>query len=219
MVKMLSNDRVISAKLPTGWHKLSVTAGMGLILSAAMLGGCSQSSGLLQGPGLLAQGETTGQQQSKGKSIAFAPIIGAPEAVSSQLKGSVVAATEQQSVPVLKTASANPDFTVRGYIVASPDTAGTKVSYIWDVLDKTDKRVHRISGKEVAPGPKQADPWANVKPAIIEGIAQKTATQLASWVPKDATATAINAGAAATGAAATGAAATAARAPVNAAAG
>ncbi|MEM8627556.1 MAG: hypothetical protein AAGF32_06410, partial [Pseudomonadota bacterium] len=122
---MLSNDRVISAKLPTGWQKLSVTAGMGLILSGAMLSGCSQSSGLLQGPGLLAQGETTGQQQSQGKSIAFAPIIGAPEAVSSQLKGSVVAATEQQSVPVLKTASANPDFTVRGYIVASPDTAGT----------------------------------------------------------------------------------------------
>ncbi len=44
------------------------------------------------------------------------------------------------------------------------------------------KRVHRITGEEVAPGAGK-DPWAAVTPQVVQSIADKTATQIASWLP------------------------------------
>ncbi len=151
-----------------------------------VVAGCSQNNSLLPTIGNTTTADSSATQQpGAGKTVAFAPIIGAPASVSKQLSGSLISATEKNSLQVAKTAGASSDYTVRGYIVASPDAKGTEVSYIWDVLDRSDKRVHRISGKEIAQGPKQADPWANVKPEMLQGIAQKTAAQLASWVPKE----------------------------------
>ena len=57
-----------------------------------------------------------------------------------------------------------------------------KISYIWDVTDQSGKRVHRITGEEVAAGAGK-DPWAAVTPQVVQSIADKTATQIASWLP------------------------------------
>ena len=122
------------------------------------------------------------------KSVAFAPIIGAPAGLSQQLSTTLISETQRNAVPVVQAPGSKADYTVRGYVVAAPEATGTEVSYIWDVLDAQSKRVHRITGKEIAPGPKQQDPWANVKPGTLQNIASKTATQLASFVPANAAA-------------------------------
>ncbi len=116
------------------------------------------------------------------RNVAFAPLIGAPANVSQQLSTSITNAVERQNVPVIK-GGGKSDYTVRGYVVAAPDQAGTKLSYIWDVTDPSGKRAHRITGEEFVKGKASSDPWANVSPAVIDGIANKTATQLAAWVP------------------------------------
>ena len=71
---------------------------------------------------------------------------------------------------------------MRGYIVAAREKTKAKISYIWDVTDQSGKRVHRITGEEVAAGAGK-DPWAAVTPQVVQSIADKTATQIASWLP------------------------------------
>ena len=68
-------------------------------------------------------------------------------------------------------------------MVASPDKAGTKLSYLWDVTDKTGQRAKRITGEEIVKGKKGKDPWAQVDQSIVDKIAAATSTQLIAWVP------------------------------------
>ena len=44
---------------------------------------------------------------------------------------------------------------------------------VWDVLDPTGTRLHRIRGQESAPGTAQ-DPWDVIKDATMEAIAART---------------------------------------------
>ncbi|MBI1384822.1 MAG: hypothetical protein GC150_07930 [Rhizobiales bacterium] len=141
--------------------------------------------GLFTGGGdqqLSAQVPQSGQMVRK--SVAFTtPVFGAPDKISKQLEAAVVAETERLLVPVVKTAGVKADYVVRGYVVAAPGTAGTELSYIWDVLDGTDKRVHRITGKRVIAGAAQRDPWALVSAAELQAVATQTATDLAAFIP------------------------------------
>lgn len=152
-------------------------------LVAGLLGGCASFNA-----GSTGSSVTTAQTAvpTSKKKVAIAPIIGAPSKVSKKLEGNLASEVQKQQVPVALAAADKPDYTVRGYVVAAPAKAGTELSYIWDVMDQAGKRAHRITGKEVVTGPRKQDPWANVNEAVLQGIATKTAAQLAAWVPSEA---------------------------------
>lgn len=116
--------------------------------------------------------------------ISFAPIIGAPPNVSSQLSGELLAQAKQQNIQVITEKGKPADYTIRGYLAASQDKNNNKVAYIWDVTDKTGKRVHRILGEEVTPTRAGRDPWSTFDQAALQKIATKTTTNLAAWLPK-----------------------------------
>ncbi len=78
------------------------------------------------------------------------------------------------------------DYTVRGYLAASQDQKSNKLAYIWDVTDKSGKRVHRIIGEEVTPTKTGRDAWSTFDQKALQKIAAKTANDLASWLPKQA---------------------------------
>lgn len=157
-------------------------------LSAVALGlaGCEGASSLLGDSGApaaqIAQPAPAPQQvQYK---LALAPIIGPPDAVSKQLTQLLTQTGERQRITMLSDRDAKGDYTVRGYIVAARDKAGTKISYIWDVADGAGKRVNRITGEEVvAAAPNAKDPWSGVTPAAMQSIADRTVSQLATWLP------------------------------------
>jgi hypothetical protein len=71
-------------------------------------------------------------------------------------------------------------YTLRGYLIASSEKRGSKVSYIWDVNDAQGSRVARISGDEVIASRSGSDPWSGVDSAAIRSIAGKTTSQLAA---------------------------------------
>lgn len=118
--------------------------------------------------------------------ISFAPIIGAPSNVSAQLSGELIAQAQKQKITVVTGADKPADYTVRGYLAASQDQKSNKLAYIWDVTDKTGKRVHRILGEEVTPAKRGRDAWATFDQPALQKIAAKTATDLATWLPKQA---------------------------------
>ncbi len=69
---------------------------------------------------------------------------------------------------------------LKGYFSAMNDAGRTTVIYVWDVLDGSGARLHRIQGQESVDGT-AADPWAAVPAQTMEGIAQKTIRQYIDW--------------------------------------
>ena len=151
---------------------------------AAGVSACSSNNDLLGSAGTDTQvlSQQSVQPAPAPSRIAIAPVIGAPEAVGKQLTAQLTQDLEQKSVPVAKAPTDRADFTLRGYIVAAREKAGTKVSYIWDVTDPTGKRVNRITGEELAGKTDSRDPWTAVTPAVMQSITSKTAVALGSWV-------------------------------------
>lgn len=163
---------------------LKAPAIVAVAVASMALAGCESMGSILGGGDTVAQTQVATPPptpvQPAARKITLAPVIGAPETVGSQLVGQLGAAGAQHRYEV----DARGEFTIRGYMVAARDRAGTKVSYIWDVADSTGKRVHRITGEEIAPAAANArDPWASVTPATIQAIADKTASQLGAWLP------------------------------------
>jgi hypothetical protein len=161
-------------------------ARIGAVVVAAALGlaGCESSGSLLGvGPSPTTTQVTpaTPPPQATIAKVAIAPVIGAPDGVAKQLQGDFGAAVAQQRVSVVS-AGDKADYTLRGYIVAAKDRAGTKVSYIWDVTDPAGKRLNRITGEEVLPASDSKDPWQAVTPPVMQTIAQKSAQSFGAWV-------------------------------------
>lgn len=159
---------------------------LGVVVLGAALAGC-ESSGSIFGanPLTAATPEPVAAAPTKA-TLSFAPIVGAPTDVSSKLSGSVVSAVSSKNVPVASGSSGKPDYTVHGFLVAAAESAGTKISYIWDVRGPDGNRAHRISGEEIIQGKPAKDPWTKVDQAVIDKIAGNTSTQLAAWVPTKA---------------------------------
>ena len=155
------------------------------------LGGCASDSRLFgsagqNGPALAEQAPPPQAAPVAAAKVTIAPVIGAPDAVAKQLHSQLAAAAQRQHVVLTSSPSDKADYTLRGYVVAARDKAGTKVSYIWDVTDGAGKRVNRITGEEIAPGTTGKDPWSAMTPQISQSIAEKTATSLATWLPTQA---------------------------------
>lgn len=153
-----------------------------VVAASVGLAGCESGGSLFCGASA-PQPETqlAKPQQPAATRVAMAPIIGAPDTVARQLRQDLASAAGQQRVTIVPSGEAS-DYTLRGYIVAAEDKANTKVSYIWDVTDAAGKRVNRITGEEIVAGGGNKDPWSVVTPQVTQGIAQKSATSLSSWL-------------------------------------
>ena len=166
------------------------TVGSTLLMSLAVLGlgGCESASNILGGgnspspQAALSQPQAAAAQTAK---IQIAPVIGSPENVARDLQTQLASSISHNGVTVATASNATSEYVVRGYVVAAREKTKAKISYIWDVTDQSGKRVHRITGEEVTPGAGK-DPWASVTPQVVQSIADKTATQIASWLPGSA---------------------------------
>jgi hypothetical protein len=114
--------------------------------------------------------------------IQIAPVIGSPDNVARDLQTALSTAIGRNGLTVATSSNGTSEYVLRGYIVAAREHSKAKISYIWDVTDQAGKRVHRVTGEEIVAGAGK-DPWSAVTPPVIERIADKTAKQIASWLP------------------------------------
>jgi hypothetical protein len=162
---------------------LAVLAG----LIAIGLGGCETGSNLFGSSSGDATPTVADQSLAPASGqmakIAVAPLLGPPETVNKMFLSQLGGAIEKQKITVAKAATDKSEYTLRGYIVSANEKGKTKVSYIWDLTDRTGKQVNRISGEEiVAPGASK-DPWSGVTPQVVDLISNKTAGSIATWLP------------------------------------
>lgn len=116
-----------------------------------------------------------------GKAVAFLPVSNAPQSAVTNLARSIRNAATSNGVPVVASVQDGAQYQVKGYFSALEDGGGTLLVYVWDVLDRNNKRVYRINGQEQSSS-SSSDPWGAVNSQMIDRVAESTIAQLKSWL-------------------------------------
>ena len=153
-----------------------ITLGL-LLLASLAVSACSSGIGTTQTMSELLSRNATEQKPK----IAIAPIIGAPQAVTSALNERLRISARERNIQIVGSDAA--DYTLRGYLATSPEKGGYKLSHIWDITDPKGARVHRVLGEDIVKG-KSSDPWALVNSTVVQGVAAKTMIGVGRWLPK-----------------------------------
>ncbi|MEM9331130.1 MAG: hypothetical protein AAGA53_07370 [Pseudomonadota bacterium] len=115
------------------------------------------------------------------ESMTFLPVQGAPQAKVTQLSRSLRKSAETYGLAVVPSTQTGAKYQVKGYFSALNDGSGTILIYIWDILDKSGNRLHRINGQERTTSNK-SDPWQAITEEELASVADATAQRLKSWV-------------------------------------
>nr|WP_298101294.1 hypothetical protein [uncultured Shinella sp.] len=114
------------------------------------------------------------------ETIRFLPIIGAPVEAVTPLSKRLGAEARSNGLTIRSASDNSSKYILKGYFSAMNDNGGTTVVYVWDVLDGSGARLHRIQGQETVSGT-ASDPWSAVPARTMEGIAQKTIREYLDW--------------------------------------
>ncbi|QND47765.1 hypothetical protein HB780_19030 [Rhizobium lusitanum] len=115
-----------------------------------------------------------------GNSVRFLPIIGAPVEAVTPLSRQLGAEARSLGLAIKSSSDSSASYILKGYLSAFQDGPQISVTYVWDVLDNSGARLHRIQGAESAPL-KRGDPWTAVPPSVMQKIATKTMSEFNSW--------------------------------------
>jgi len=117
---------------------------------------------------------------TSGETIRFLPIIGAPVQAVTPLSKRLGTEARAGGLAIRSASDGTARYILKGYFSAMNDGGKTTVVYVWDVLDGSGARLHRIQGQESVSGT-AADPWAAVPAGLMEDIAAKTIRQYLDW--------------------------------------
>lgn len=112
--------------------------------------------------------------------IYFAPVIGATEQAVQPLSNQLRQRAAARGITIVPQEEGGA-YSVKGYFSAFTDGGQTTVIYVWDVLDSSGNRLHRIQGQERVPAG-SADGWASVTDATMQAVADKTIDQITVWL-------------------------------------
>jgi hypothetical protein len=109
----------------------------------------------------------------------LAPIVGAPPNIAKQFAQELATAGTDNKLTITPDGTGSP-YTLKGYLVATSEKKGAKISYILDITDTKGQRVGRVSGEQLIAGRSGADPWSGVNSAALHSLAVKIAPQIAA---------------------------------------
>lgn len=146
------------------------------------------------------QTDGSGMAGAGGGTVAFDSIDGPPQATFDKLVGQLNSEAETRRVAVVSR-SGGAAYRVKGYLAMHVQRGSATVAYAWDVYDRNQTRVARLSGEEPAGRVKGSlsDGWAACDDKVLARIADKSMASLAETLgvggtaPAPATATATTA--------------------------
>jgi hypothetical protein len=167
-----------------------------LLLSAAVIQACTSTESTLS-PSAIAPatpppaaaapapvGTGSGTQAAVATTAArvqFAPIVGATVASVAPLTQRLSTTARERGLNIVPAGDPSTTHVVKGYFSAITEGRETIVIYVWDVVDAGGNRVHRLQGQERVPA-SAAQGWDGVPPAAMEAIADRTVSDLGSWL-------------------------------------
>jgi hypothetical protein len=127
-------------------------------------------------------GQTAALAPGAEGTLRFTPVIGAPVSAVTPLSRQLAAEARGRGFTIVSAAGHEGRHVLKGYFSAFNDGARTTIVYVWDVLDPSGARLHRIQGQEEVQGAAGTDPWASVPPATMERIATRTFQDYQTWL-------------------------------------
>jgi hypothetical protein len=109
----------------------------------------------------------------------LAPIVGAPPNIAKQFAQELAGAGSDNKLTITPDGTGSP-YTLKGYLVATSERKGAKISYILDITDTKGQRVGRVSGEQLIARRSGADPWSGVDSAALHSLAVMIAPQVAA---------------------------------------
>lgn len=113
-------------------------------------------------------------------SIRFLPIIGAPVQSVTPLSKELGASARGNGLTIKSSNDQTAEHVLKGYLSAFSDGGKVTVVYVWDVLDNSGARLHRIQGQESVKGD-GADAWSAVPPEVMKEIGIATIAEYMKW--------------------------------------
>lgn len=113
--------------------------------------------------------------------VAFLPVLGPPQSAISRLSAAVKNSARGNGVTIIPNGQTGAQYQVKGYFSALDDGTGTRLIFIWDVLDQNGRNVHRISGEERTSS-RNANPWSAIDSSMIGAIVERTMQNLRGWI-------------------------------------
>ena len=112
--------------------------------------------------------------------IRFLPIIGAPVQAVTPLSKELGTSARGNGLTIKSSSDQTAEHVLKGYLSAFSDGGKVTVIYVWDVLDNSGARLHRIQGQESvrADG---ADAWSAVPPEVMKEIGVATIAEYMKW--------------------------------------
>lgn len=111
----------------------------------------------------------------------IAPIVGAPLNVLTPLTHRMNDDAKAKGITLAGRNDPSAAYVMKGYFSVLSEDNETTVLYVWDVLDASGNRLHRIQGQEKVPGA-AADSWSIVPASAMQSIADRTMQEYSTWL-------------------------------------
>jgi hypothetical protein len=118
--------------------------------------------------------------QPRGATVAFDSLDGLPPGQFQKLVGNLNEEAKSRRLAVISREQTSA-YRVRGYLAVKVTKRQTTVAWVWDVFDRNEQRVLRISGEETAKV-RNRDAWAAADDAMLRRIAGTSMEQLAAFL-------------------------------------
>lgn len=113
--------------------------------------------------------------------VQLAPIVGSTVEAITPLSRRLSARAAQRGISFAASGDGATTHIMKGYFSTITDEGETTVIYVWDVLDPSGNRLHRIQGQEKVVGA-TAEGWPGVPTATMEAVADRTIDQFVQWL-------------------------------------
>ena len=113
--------------------------------------------------------------------VTFLPVVGPPQFAVTRLASAVKSEAGENAVTIIPNGQSGASYQIKGYFSALDDGSGTILVFIWDILDASNKTLHRISGEERTTS-RKSDPWSAVDAGMIDNIVARTMKNLRGWM-------------------------------------
>lgn len=125
---------------------------------------------------------TAGQVAAIGSStkFQFAPIVGSTVEAVTPLTERIAVKARERGIGLARSDDPTATHVLKGYLSAISEGNETTVIYVWDVLDASGNRLHRIQGQQKAAG--KGEGWVAVRRETMQSIADVTVDELATWL-------------------------------------
>ncbi|WP_237153721.1 hypothetical protein [Oryzibacter oryziterrae] len=114
-------------------------------------------------------------------SFRFDQILGVPTNKTDTLARGIADSARARMLHLVRRSDPTATYRVMGYLSAVGGDAGVNVTYVWDIVDAQNNRVHRFAGIEIA-GKADADPWSQVSDEVLRAISARTVEDIYAWI-------------------------------------